>query len=380
MASKRQVTYSEHPTRQIRNIHARGEKEFSTYDTSFIHPKRNNTTPTIAGLILAVIAVFVLYGLLGRFVSCSQVELVAEGTEVVVEVPEGATTSDIAETLADAGLISDGTTFTSLVMQKNVDASLKPGVYTMVGGSSPEAIIDQLIAGPPITTFTIPEGFTIDQVADAVAQAYGDAITVDQFKEAAHNAQAFAADFPFVADAYEGSLEGFLFPKTYNIEEGDTAETVIRKMLSQYQQETQDVDFSYPNSKGLSNYQALVMASVIEREASEGNRATVASVIYNRLAANMQLQVDASVAYLVGHEPTPEDLEIDSPYNTYLNFGLPPGPICSPSLDCLQAVCHPEETNYLYFYFEPDENGEMKVTFTENYDDHQSVIEGTWEG
>lgn len=381
MVNKRQVTYSERPTRRTRSIHALGEQEFSNYDTSFIHPKRtNNTIPTVAGLALALVAVLVLYGMLGRFVSCSPNELLAEGTEATVVVPEGATTSEIATLLMDASLINDTTTFTSLVMQQNAEASLKPGTYTMVGGSSSEALIEQLKAGPPIDSFTIPEGMTLDQIADTVAEAYGGAITADQFREAVHNAQAYVGDFPFVADAYENSLEGFLFPKTYNKDEGDTADSVVRKMLSQYQQETQGMDFTYPNEHGLSNYQALIMASIIEREATPDSRTKVSSVIYNRLRDGMQLQVDASVAYLVGHEPTPEDLDIDSPYNTYLNFGLPPGPICSPSADCLNAVCHPEETNYLYFYYEPDENGEMKVTFTENYDDHQRVIEGTWEG
>ena len=379
MTNKRQVTYSEHPTRQARNIHARGEKEFSTYDTSFIHPKRNNQVPTVVGLVLAVIAVLILYSMLGRFVSCSHVELLEEGAEVTVVVPDGATTTEIAQSLVDAGLIPDTTSFTSLVTPQDADGSLKPGTYTMVGGSSSETLIEQLIQGPPLDTFTVPEGLTIDQTADVVSEAYGDAISADDFKAAARNAEAYATDFPFVADAYENSLEGFLFPKTYEKEEGDTAESVVRKMLSQYQQETQNFDFSYPNGRGLSNYQALIMASVIEREASEGNRATVASVIYNRLNAGMQLQVDATVAYLVGHEPTPEDLQIDSPYNTYLNYGLPPGPICSPSTASLEAVCHPEETNYLYFYFEPDENGEMKVTFTETYEEHQDVI-GGWQG
>ena len=116
------------------------------------------------------------------------------------------------------------------------------------------------------------------------------------------------------------------------------------------------------------------MASLIEKEAAADNRGTVSSVFYNRLADNMPLQSDATVAYVVGHDPSAKDLSTSSPYNTYLNNGLPVGPICSPGLESLQAACNPESTDYLYFYFAKDSSGQMKYYFSKTYKQHQAAI------
>lgn len=350
------------------------EREMRSLNTSFGHKKRRNAIPTIAALVVALIVVGIFGSFAGRFLNFSTVELLPDGQEVSVTISEGATTTEIAQSLAELGLIADANSFTSLVKSGGADGTLKPGTYTFTGGTSEDALIESLKAGPPINSFTIPEGYTISRTAQAVEEAYEGAITADSFIEMAHNAAAFEQDFPFVQGAYDNSLEGFLFPKTYPIEEGDTAESVIRKMLSQFQQETQGLDYGFVEGKGYSVYDALKMASVVEREAGEANRATVASVFFNRLDQGMPLQSDATVAYFVDHDPTPEELEIDNPYNTYIYWGLPPGPICSPSLASLQAACQPEETPYLYFYFWPNEAGEMQYEFTETYEEHQDVI------
>ena len=165
-------------------------------------------------------------------------------------------------------------------------------------------------------------------------------------------------------------MEGFLFPKTYEIADSATADSMIRMMLDQYRKETESLDFSYPEKAGLNEYETVILASIIEREAAAENRATVASVFYNRLDEGMRLQSDATVAYLIDGDPKPEDLEIDSPYNTYLVDGLPVGPICSPSLESLKAACDPEKTEYLYFYFTAD----GKYSFSKTYDEHQGAI------
>lgn len=148
-------------------------------------------------------------------------------------------------------------------------------------------------------------------------------------------------------------------------------------MLSQYQSEVSSLDYSYASSKNLTAYDVLIMASVVEREATADNRATVASVFYNRMSAGMQLQNDATVAYVVNGDPTPADLQVDSPYNTYLNYGLPAGPICSPGLDSLKAACSPAQTSYLYFYFTQNSDGTMNYSFSDTYEEHQAAIGGT---
>ena len=376
MARRRHVTYSENLNWAARQAHKQGEKEFKTYDTTLIRPKQS-MAPTIMGLVLALIAVAALAFVFMQGRSCEHHEMLEDGVEATITVPEGATTTDIAKVLYDAGLITDTNSFTTVVKETGADASLKPGTYTILGGTSIDGMVQMLKAGPKLSSFTVPEGLTVSRTAQLVEEAYGGSILAGDFIALASDAQAYAADFPFVDGAFNNSLEGFLFPKTYEMEEGDTADSVIRRMLSQYAQETANIDYSYIEGRNLSHYDSVILASIIEREAAESNRATVSSVFHNRLWQGMPLQSDATVAYIVDRDPTPEDLEIDSPYNTYIYYGLPGGPICSPSLASLQAACAPEETDFLYFYFWPDESGTMQYAFSATYEEHQEAIGGT---
>ena len=375
---RKQLTYSEHPNRAARHAHALGEKQFRTYDTSAINPRKRAIPATVFAIVLLVAAIggaawwFTNYfgGLIAQDNST-----VESGTEVAIVVTEGSTVADIGRTLKNARLVESVDAFTNAVKEKGVEADLKPGAYSIVGGTSIDGIIAQLKAGPEETTFTVPEGLTISRVAQVVEEAYDGKISAADFEAAATNASAYAEEFPFVSGAYNNSLEGFLFPKTYNKSSNDTADALVRRMLSQYQEEVADMDYHFAEERGLSAYDVLKLASIVEREATEENRRDVASVFYNRLGAGMQLQSDATVAYLVNGDPTPEDLGIDSPYNTYLVAGLPAGPICSPGLDALQAAAAPNETPYLYFYFTQNEDGSMTYSFSETYEEHQGAIE-----
>ena len=365
------MTYSSKPSRAARNAHRMGEKQFKTYDTSYIRPKKSK-----APIIVPLVVILVLALGIGFFVmhSCSSTE-VAEGQEITVTVPEGATTKDIAATLQDNKVIGNSGDFVNRVNALGVANSLKPGTYVFVGGAPLDDIISQLEAGPTETPVVIPEGKTLSGIASIVESSTSGAITADEFLTLAKDASAYEADYPFLADAYDNSLEGFLFPKTYGVTSETTADSLIRMMLDQYQAEVTALDYSYAKDKGLSEYDVLVLASIIEREATDGNRETVSSVFYNRLDEGMPLQSDATVAYLIGDDPTPDDLKIDSPYNTYLNQGLTPGPICCPGLASLQAACSPEETDYLYFYFATDDKGEMQYYFSKTYEEHMRAID-----
>ena len=189
----------------------------------------------------------------------------------------------------------------------------------------------------------------------------------------------YAASYSFLADAGTNSLEGFLFPKTYAVADDATADSLVRMMLDQFQKETAGLDWSYLQSQGLSIYDAVNLASIVEKESSgdEQIRAQVAAVFYNRLETTGEpsygfLQSDATTAYEVGHDPTPEEVHAETPYSTYTNKGLPPTPICSPSLDCLKAVCAPDQESlgkYFFFYFEGD-----SYYFTETYEDHMDTF------
>lgn len=380
---RKQVTYSQRPNHAARSAHARGERQFRTYDTSYIRPKKSKA-PAIVAAVLAVLVVGGLaWGALTLFNSCSaqSVELLAEGQEATITVAEGAGAKVVGEQLAEARLVSNAGDFTKRVNEMGVDSQLKPGTYTFAGGMSLDAIINQLTACPVANALTIPEGSTLEAVAQSVATFTENRITADAFTAAASDASAYAADYDFLADAGTNSLEGFLFPKTYEIGDDAAAESVVRMMLDQFKTETSGLNWSYPQSQGLTIYDAVKLASIVERESSgdEQIRAQVASVFYNRLNNFGDpnygfLQSDATTAYELGHDPTPEDIKNPTPFNTYTNTGLPPTPICSPGLDCLQAVCNPAQTNYFFFYFAPDESGTMQYYFSETYEEHQQTF------
>ena len=383
MPPRKQVTYSQRPNHAARSAHARGEREFRTYDTSYIRPKQSKGPKIFA----AVLAVVVIGGLawdgLTLFNSCSgsaPVELLAEGQEATVVVEQGSGAKAIGELLVEEKLVGSASDFAKRVSEMGVESQLKPGTYTFAGGTSLDDIVRQIAAGPDMgNALTIPEGYKLSDIAAAVATASEGRITAEAFTAAASDASVYAASYSFLADAGTNSLEGFLFPKTYAVADDATADSLVRMMLDQFQKETASLDWSYPQSQGLSIYDAVNLASIVEKESSgdEQIRAKVAAVFYNRLETTGEpsygfLQSDATTAYEVGHDPTPEEVHAETPYSTYTNKGLPPTPICSPSLDCLKAVCAPDQESlgkYFFFYFEGD-----SYYFTETYEDHMNTF------
>lgn len=375
MSPRKQVTYSQNPNRAARAAHAKGEKQFRTYDTSYIRPKRSPIVAVLGIVVLIAAIAAIVFGVFSFLRGCSESNLLPEGEQVEIVVVEGEGPKSIAKTLVDAGLIESSSSFVERVNELGAQESMQPGTYTITSGQSIDEIVALLSTPVAAPTFTVPEGSTLAQTAAIVAEASEGRISADDFVSAASDASKFASEYSFLAEAGTASLEGFLFPKTYPIDVDSTAESIIRAMLSQFASETATLDWSYATNLGYSHYDIVKMASIIEKEADADHRATVASVFYNRLTYGWQLQSDATVAYTVGHDPTPEDVATETEYNTYFIYGLPPTPINSPSLDCLKAACSPEETNYFYFYFEPDDKGNMKYTFSETYEEHQAAYE-----
>lgn len=378
MASrKRNVTYSSHPNHAARSAHARGARQFKTYDTSHIRPKKSKG-PLIFGIILAlIVAGLLIFGGSQFLKGCSaEAEVLAEGESVSVTIPDGSGAKAIGGILQDNKVIASSSAFVSRVNELDAGSELKPGTYTFTGGMTLDEVISSLRIGPIVIgdTFTVPEGFTAERTAERVAEAFENRITAEDFMACVNNASDYVEAFPFVEGAYNNSLEGFLFPKTYPLNDDATADSLVRMMLTQYQTETAELDYSYAESQGLSRYQVLILASIIEKEAAADNRATVSSVFYNRLAIDMPLQSDATTAYMVKRDPTADDItNDDSPYSTYNNPGLPVGPICSPGLACLQAATAPETTDFYYFYF-AEKDGEMEYYFTRTNEEHNEAI------
>jgi UPF0755 protein len=221
------------------------------------------------------------------------------------------------------------------------------------------------VAAPakPAKTVTLPEGYDRRQVA-SIAEDAG--LRGDYLKDS----ESFKGFDPARYGA-EGadSLEGFLFPATYELPRRPTTEDLVARQLDAFKQNIAQVNMRYARSKNLTTYDILIIASMIDREVLvPKERKLVAAVIYNRLRAGMPLQIDATVRYATGNFTQPissSELEVDSPYNTYVVAGLPPGPIGNPGLASIEAAARPADVPYLYYVVKPNTCGEHTFATTD---------------
>ena len=344
-------------------------------------PRKTSPAVVVAAIVgaIAVVAafVFLVFPAITSMLAGEPEEQIEAGIEVQVDIPEGASGDQIASLLSEANVIPDPQEYYAAVRSMQADTMLKPGSYLFTTLEDPEDVVRQLMEGPNVegVSLTIPEGLTVAQTAQRVADAYG--IDADSFIETA-KASSYVADYPFLEGVADDSLEGFLYPKTYTFSSTPTADEIIRAMLDQYQSEVAVLDFDTARANiqsrygvEMSDYDFLIFASIIEREAlTEDQRYNVSSTFYNRFEAGMPLQSDATMMYVTGGEVTADDLKVESLYNTYLNQGLPPTPICAPSLSSIQAALEPADTDYLYFFITFDDE-----YFSSTYDDHLAAIE-----
>lgn len=305
----------------------------------------------------------------------------SEGKDVTVVIEEGASAEQIANTLHKAGLIKYPKAFLRRLKDSEFSGHLQSGTYTLNTGMNTlqmmEAMAPKAAYDEPIDKLVIPEGFTIEMIAERCEDQ--GICTAEEFLSAVNSVT--TSDFEYLADVPAGAnvkykLQGYIFPATYDIYEYTTAESLVEWML-----ETFDNYYSELADRaaelGYSSYDVVTRASIIEREAKVAEeRATIAGVINNRLASDMPLQMCPTVLYpLTDGKYDKEqvyyaDLEIDSPYNTYKYSGLPVGPICNPGLECMKAVLYPEEHSYYYYHVGDEEAGTH--VFTETYEEHQN--------
>ena len=288
--------------------------------------------------------------------------------KIVVVIPHGASGAEVANILEQDHVIRSSLAFKVMARFRGFAHGFEAGTYTnLTTNMSVAAVLAALKKGPlPQKTLTavFPEGLTINQTAAAVQDQLG--ITRQDFLAAARSGK-YALP-PYLPKGTP-TLEGFLFPKTYDFFAGATSGDVIKKMLAQFDKEARGLPWNDYKSLGLkSKYQVLIVASMIEREARfADDRPRIARVIYNRLKKGMPLQIDATVEYALGtYKPklTFDDLKVDSPYNTYLHTGLPPTPIASPGLASIEAALSPQSGNWLY-YLVCDKEGHH--AFTSSY-------------
>jgi UPF0755 protein len=215
----------------------------------------------------------------------------------------------------------------------------------------------------PTRTITIPEGYDRRQIAAIAEQEglSGDYVKASEASKGFNPARYGAQD--------PASLEGFLFPATYDLPRRPTADDLVVRQLDAFEQYISEVNMRYARTKNLTTYDVLIIASMIEREVQvPKERKLVAGVIYNRLSEGLQLQIDATIRFAQNNYTKPlssSDLQVDSPYNTYANYGLPPGPIGNPGLASIQAAAHPADVSYLYYVVKPNTCGEHTFATTE---------------
>jgi UPF0755 protein len=291
-----------------------------------------------------------------------------EEEPVTVAVGQGDTLSSVADKLEEAGVIESSNLFKLETRIEGGETEIKAGEYRFVPGEDSEQILETLSSGESVSAFTItvPEGLNLEQTA-RVVEGEGD-IPAEEFESAARRTD---YGYDFLDDPAIRTTEGFLFPKKYEFERGIDAAQVVDRLLRQYLLEKEGLDFAEAQDRfNLTEYELITVASLVEKEsANPEERSLIASVIYNRIRSGMPLQVDATVQYALGKAKEDlklDDLDVDSPYNTYRNPGLPPGPIASPSRESIQVVLEPAETDYLYYVLEAD--GEEHL-FTEDYDE-----------
>jgi peptidoglycan lytic transglycosylase G len=272
---------------------------------------------------------------------------VQPGQPVNLTIQPGEGSREIGRALERAGVIDSAGRFRAVASSRGLDGALKPGDYRLETVMDVDSVIDILVRGPNLgAPFTIPEGFTVQQVVDRIA-------ATKRFSKASLQ-KALAApslEVPFRPKGVK-SLEGLLFPQTYRIDKEATPASVLQEMLDQLDSVMNQFDLT-ATPRHLSPYQVLTIASMVEREAKvPEDRPKIARVIYNRLAKGQPLQIDATVQYALGTTRprlSSKDLQVASPYNTYLHAGLPPTPIASPGTESIKAAMEPAAGPWLFY-------------------------------
>jgi len=310
---------------------------------------RSRTTKVLVGVVGVLALLFVAGGLWLR----GKVDPSGPaGSAVRVDIALGTSTSEIADLLADEGVVSDGNVF-RLYLRLKGGGPFKAGVYDLNRSMAMGQAVDALERGPllpPAASLTIPEGLTLDQISVRVGSVGH--LDANVFLELAKGGTIRSRYQP----PGSTSLEGLLFPETYRIDEDEDEAAVLRRLVTTFEEVADGVGVGEAQTRvGVTPYQAVIVASLVEAEAkADDDRDKIARVIYNRLAKGMPLGIDAAFYYVLpperrGSALRRSDLDRDGPYNTRLRAGLVPTPIMAPSKASLNAALHPAPGPWLYY-------------------------------
>ena len=356
------------------------QKNFEEHEQPRRPRKRRRSFLRIVGgamlYAIVVIVVSIILACVAWIAANDVLALNKEDVEVTISVSNDDTFDDIVDTLHEKGLIEYKFLFKLFAKFTNGEDNISMGTYTLHTDMDYRA----LLAGMSLSSatraevqVTIPEGYTVAQIFQLLEEK-GVATVEDLNEQAANHDYAFS----FLQDIPLGDpnrLEGYLYPDTYTFYTPHSALYAINKMLVNFDAKFTDAMRAEVAEGEYNMYEIVTIASLIEKETDGSDHGKIASVIYNRLNTNGEtvgkLQIDATLAYINGGRvPTEADKKIDSPYNTYLNKGLPAGPISNPGMDSIQAAMNPEKTNY--FYYALGDDGVHH--FNTNYDAHVNFI------
>ncbi|MDO4289133.1 MAG: endolytic transglycosylase MltG, partial [Eubacterium sp.] len=299
---------------------------------------------------------------------------------VYVDIPEESTVADVANILYDEGVIKNAMVFQSYAgRHSRGNRTMQAGYYELNKNMSAVEIFNKMLDGDvyaDMVTVVLPEGRNVKEMG-AILEENG-ICTAQAFIDEAHKLSEYKASYPILSSIPDGKdrfLEGYLFPDTYHFEKGIDAAGVVTQMLNRFVEVYGDDLQKQTQEKGKTIDEIVIMASIVELETKlPEDRPNAASVFYNRMAAGMNLQSDITVDYARGEKTavlTEEQTQFESPYNTYINPGLPVGPICSPGLDSIDAAINPADTNYLYFVADMDTG---KLYFNETLEGHNADV------
>jgi UPF0755 protein len=291
--------------------------------------------------------------------------------KAVFTVKKGESSGAVADRLDEEGIISSGTLFEIRLTLAGHREDIFAGRYVLADGMSYSDAIDELTKPPSQRSIpvTVPEGYSREQIAGLSTE-----VGLEGSYEKASQSSKDLDPAKYGAEG-ASSLEGFLYPSTYELKPKSSAEDLVAEQLAAFEKEFDKVDMKFAESKNLTPYDVLIIASMIDREVQlDKERDLVASVIYNRLDQGEPLGIDATIRYATGNFDKPltqSELALDSPYNTRESAGLPPTPIGNPGLAAIEAAANPADTDYLFYVVKPGTCGEH--VFTETLEEHTAA-------
>ncbi len=328
-------------------------------------------------IMLVLLAVFMMFSL-SACVDTADLGAMNpdDSTPIIVEIPSGSTTIQIGELLAEKGLVKSKGIFAYQAKELGVADLMKAGKYSLNKTMTAADIANKIAGGEVFVDsvkILIPEGYEFRMIVETLVQEMG--LDRDKLIDLAENHN---FEYRFLNEKPEGAkyrLEGYLFPATYTFNRNATELEVLSIMLGKFDSVYTEEYYKKAEALGLTTNQVITMASIIEREAaSNEERDVIAGVFYNRLKSDMMFQSCATVQYLLeDRKPVllNKDLEIESPYNTYRNQGLPPGPIASPGVMSIDAALNPAEHDYLFFVVSGNNDG--KHIFSKTLQEHEAA-------